>query len=396
MRKILLLGLLAGGAALASAASPPGSGEADWVAVQAAGLLETKMPEGYDRLTPRERAILLEHHARLLREQGLAFYENHPADPRRWVVVERMLDRPNSFVTSYGPNYENDETDVVIDQAAAATWQARLDALLVALDAAADVPRDVRERVDAGAINAMIKRIYHRQPKDGEQHVDCSPALPELITFGVNYPESDRACSLLKLVMVNYGQRNSSAKTVAMWRQFAEGPNRPMAELARQRLPLLEQAVQLRFTAADGRTVDLEKLRGKVVLVDFWATWCMPCVAEIPNVRKIYAAYHDRGFEVVGITLENARLTPTDTAEQSATKLARARKALTDFTAAHAMPWPQYFDGNFWENDFFNRYAPDRGVPAMLLLDQAGMIVSVDARGEALEREVKRLLKLPM
>ena len=149
----------------------------------------------------------------------------------------------------------------------------------------------------------------------------------------------------------------------------------------------------MQFTAVDGRAVDLGKLRGKVVLIDFWATWCGPCVGEIPNVRKVYAAYHDRGFEVVGIALENGNLLPKDTPEQTAAKLARSRKVLMDFTAANAMPWPQYLDSKYWKTDPANKFGVS-SIPAMFLLDQEGKLVTTSARGEALEREVIQLLKL--
>ncbi|MEN9636069.1 MAG: hypothetical protein RL077_4473 [Verrucomicrobiota bacterium] len=151
--------------------------------------------------------------------------------------------------------------------------------------------------------------------------------------------------------------------------------------------------LEIAFTAVDGREVDLRKLRGKVVLVDFWATWCAPCIAELPNVKKVYADYHSKGFEVVGISLENGRLLPTDTPEQTTKKLAAAKKVLTDFTAKEAMPWPQHFDGKHWKNDISTKYDIG-GIPAMFLLDQDGNVVSTNARGPALEAEVKRLLKL--
>ncbi len=128
----------------------------------------------------------------------------------------------------------------------------------------------------------------------------------------------------------------------------------------------------IHFTAVDGREVDLASLRGKVVLIDFWATWCGPCMSEIPHVVDAYNQYHEQGFEVIGISFDTSKA------------------ALERATKAKDMPWPQYFDAKGWQNDFGVKFGI-RGIPTMWLIDQEGRLVTKNARVD-LAGQVAKLL----
>lgn len=112
------------------------------------------------------------------------------------------------------------------------------------------------------------------------------------------------------------------------------------------------------------------------------------------NVIANYNKYHDKGFEVIGITLENPGFAAGDTEERKAEKLAAAKNKLLTFTTKKGMPWPQHFDGKWWKNDFAVRFGID-SVPAMFLIDPQGNIAAKDVHGPKLEAELKRLLKQP-
>ena len=116
--------------------------------------------------------------------------------------------------------------------------------------------------------------------------------------------------------------------------------------------------------------------RGKPVLVNFWATWCGPCIAELPNVIKTYEKYHDQGFEILGISFDK---------ENFAEKLAK-------FTQEKKMPWPQVYDGKFWQSEIGQLYQVE-GIPFMLVVDgDTGEILASNVRGDELGKAVEKAI----
>ena len=140
------------------------------------------------------------------------------------------------------------------------------------------------------------------------------------------------------------------------------------------------EAGDLRFVefsgeTLDGREVSVKDFRGKVLLIDFWATWCGPCVREMPNVVATYAKYKDQGFAILGVTMDRAG----------------DEDKIRDFMKKQGMDWPQIYDGKGWKT------APGvlnniRSIPFTFLLDREGRVRYSKLRGEALGRRVAELL----
>ncbi len=139
------------------------------------------------------------------------------------------------------------------------------------------------------------------------------------------------------MLMLQVASDGEGSEAQALIKQIIDNPAAPeqvktMAKGTLARLDAVGKPVPIQYTALDGRKVDLAAMKGKVVLIDFWATWCGPCVGELPHVKAAYDKLHGQGFEIVGISFD------------------KRRDDLEKFVKEKDMAWPQYFDGKGWEN----------------------------------------------
>jgi len=329
------------------------------------------------------------------------FMADHPTDPRRWEAALLMFSRGRTFVKATDDaKLDRQRPGTIVkgaveyDQAAQEQWRQRLADLDAQCLAATDMTPEVRKKYLLGRL-MRISTELGRQVTLG-QPVDLTTYKAEVDRAIAEYPqETQTAEGFNRYVNLVRRQGASPEAIFTLMEAYLDSPSegvRTIAEIGLTLRKAQEHPLDWKFTAADGRAVDLTQLRGKVVLIDFWATWCKPCVAEVPHIAEVYRQYHEKGFEVVGISLEQAGLKPGAPEEENARKLEASRQRLLAFTAAHGMPWPQFFDGTGWKNPYTTQYGI-RGIPRMFLLDQTGRVVTMDARGKKLEAGVRRLLK---
>ena len=122
----------------------------------------------------------------------------------------------------------------------------------------------------------------------------------------------------------------------------------------------------------EGKPVQLSSLRGKVVLVDFWAAWCGPCRQENPNVVRLYQQYHSKGFEILGVSLD------------------RTKEDWLKAIAADNLTWIHVSDLQYWQNAAARLYGVN-AIPQSFLLDKDGKIIGKGLRGEDLANKLAEI-----
>ena len=222
---------------------------------------------------------------------------------------------------------------------------------------------------------------------------DLAPELKELDAIYAQHKggnAEDLASVLMLKATVYWSVVDDSEKGIAVVRQIKKDyPNTSVGRDADRIISSIQQHEEgrkIRRALADGtkfpdfaekdlqgNPLSVAKYKGKLVLVDFWATWCGPCVGELPSVIKAYNKHHADGFEIIGISL--------DMDEQK----------LKSFLKTKEIPWAQYFDGKGWQNKLAAKYGI-QSVPATFLLDGDGKIIGQDLRGEALEEALAKAL----
>ncbi len=206
--------------------------------------------------------------------------------------------------------------------------------------------------------------------KDQKSEEAAEAAAMRAMLYADVLEDFDRGEVLLRAIIKDYPGTRIAEQVEKSLPQLAA-----QREAAKARSALKSGATFPAFEEKDleGKTLTLAQYRGKVVLVDFWATWCGPCVNELPNVIAAYEKYRAKGFEIVGISLD------------------QDKEKLTSFLKKHKMEWPQVFDGKGWDSKLAAQYGI-QSIPATFLLDGDGKIVASGLRGKQLDEELEKLL----
>jgi len=294
---------------------------------------------------PEDDAKGKEMLAERLKAQGKVlgeFLAKFPQSPNRWEARMAALQ-----VANYLDMLEDRQPDL---QAQRKEFQSIADDK--------EAPENIR--ADAGLVLLQIATAEFEEARSEESARSLSAAIAKFLE---THPDDPRE-PVLRLTEAQTLEAYDQDRARALYEEAAKNEDEQIAQAAKDGLTNLElrsKPLELSFTAVDGRKVDLADLRGKVVLVDFWATWCPPCVEEAPALVEAYGKFKDRGFEIVGISLD------------------KEKAALESFIAENKMTWPQFFDGNGWDNELAKRFKI-QSVPNMWLLDREGKLVDPNPR----------------
>jgi thiol-disulfide isomerase/thioredoxin len=238
------------------------------------------------------------------------------------------------------------------------------------------------------AIPRLWERMlpYFQNAKFGP-NLNWEEAAEEVATIARALPEFDslefRNVAISTLRGARRYMPDAEPRIVALYQASPNAMVREAAASGAEIALARKVPMTMAFTAVDGRHVDLSQMRGKIVLIDFWAaTWCGACKVQLPMLKEVYAKYHDMGFEVVGIACE---MKESD------------RDAVLAYVKANEIPWPQFFDGKGMGNEYTRRYG-FIGIPQYFLLDRNGLLLDHTHSSTGLsnlEAVVRKHLELP-
>jgi peroxiredoxin len=146
------------------------------------------------------------------------------------------------------------------------------------------------------------------------------------------------------------------------------------AQQATPAVPTIGQkAPELAFQNPQGKIMKLSDLKGKVVLIDFWASWCRPCRMENPNVVAMYNKYHDKGFEIYSVSLD------------------KDKASWENAIKTDGLIWPNHVSDLLYWNSEGARIYGVRSIPSTVLVDKDGKIIALNLRGAALEQALQKI-----
>jgi thiol-disulfide isomerase/thioredoxin len=348
----LIAAFLLAGAGAPALAQPTAAAASQ--AQPAAEMLEAidavEIPQ-YDRARADEEGYIdeyLEARKAAYRKQGelvMALYKAYPDDPaladllpRHWTNMVNIVGEPDAILA---------ETELVM---------AKSKGTPLAVEAA-------YARANARANSRSFDMTAFNQAFDA---------------FAALAPDDDRGSRLL----MTAARSQTGDAAVALYKRIvAAYPDSSSAGYAKGKIRQVEQLNKpfvLTFSeATTGETIDMKDLRGKVVVIDFWATWCGPCIGEMPHMKELYAEYKPKGVEFIGVSLDQ----PEDKG---------GLEKLRAYVAENEIAWPQYYQGNYWQSEFSTGWGIN-SIPCLFIIDKQGNLHSTSARGQ-LETLIPKLL----
>ena len=287
---------------------------------------------------------------------------------RQAAMMLQQLGHKDAAAEAYlaiGNAYQNSP-----DEQIAAEVQAMLEqAAVQSLEAEMDLDEKLRSLLtgqpdSAQPVLDVLKAILGGQSL-GEYALAVSSQLAQLLEISGNHHEAGEAFTLLEKAFENHPDPSLSKQAAAR------------AENGRRRAALVGQPFTVSGVQPDGSPFDWSKYEGKVVLVDFWATWCGPCLQEIPIIDAAYKKYKAQGFEVVGVNLDEDP------------------KTLLRFLDVQPLSWTTVISDDPNAQGFDHPLAVQCGIdaiPFLVLVDREGKVDALHVRGERLDERLAKLL----
>lgn len=321
-----------------------------------------------------ERALWYSQKEEQILELTKKFLVDHPKSPLRWEALAIAVTVNTPFRREM--RGEDGKLVLTFDKSPRDAWYELERKLMIEAVRADDISPAVFSVIAFHAV-----RRYIGSGNSSEQIIENLRTAKAILDIWARTPNAADYSSSYKKYLVGLRKVDEQSYNTLVT-QLAAHPDMRVAQMAGslQRVDAMRTASgELKFVAIDGRQVDLASLRGKIVLLDFWATWCTPCIQEIPILKRVYEKYSKHGFEIIGISVDSES----------------ARGKFVTLCNTLGVTWPQHFDGKGPKTQLALDYAVT-GVPATFLLDKNGLLVATGVRGEALEKEVRRLLGDPI